>query len=493
MKIEIADIDAIIEKNKLPEVSNPVYINADKTPTDDGIFSYKIYGRPGSKRRKLQYAYIDLGRHFMHPLAYKEFSRICSQASAIVTGAKNFSVSSRGELLEDEKGGTGIEWLYSNWDKIKFDDRNNRSRSNRIELLKLYKRNEIFCTKWITVPAFYYDINFTKELSRISIDEIGDMYVGLISKCQSLKNEGGFFTTYALEGKIQEQLVQIMDYFIGKIAKKNGLIHATMLGKNIDYTTRAVISAEHIAAAPTYKDTMIKFEEVGIPLYQMAALALPFVSYEFKALFNELGEDYYLVEESHGKYTQVAFESLSTDYAERFIANYARTREFRTEPFFILKSDGKPLDFKDFGFFGELGRPINNTDILYYITKEAIKDKHVLVTRYPLEDYRNVSCHRPVIITTEATTKIGDDPFYPDFSVTPVKWNDTAQLHPAVLKAMDADFDGDTVVIKMLFTKEANAEIEKYIYSPKNITDLTGGVSRKIGSEPVQALYTLTY
>jgi hypothetical protein len=58
---------------------------------------------------------------------------------------------------------------------------------------------------------------------------------------------------------------------------------------------------------------------------------------------------------------------------------------------------------------------------------------------------------------------------------------------------MDADFDGDTVVIKMLFTKEANAEIEKYIYSPKNLTDLTGGVSRKIGSEPVQALYTLTY
>ena len=496
MKIELADIDAIIEKNKLPEVSNPVYINADKTPTDDGIFSYTIYGRPGSKRRKLQFAYIDLGKHFMHPLAYKEFSRICSQASAILTGTKRFTVSARGELIEDEKGGTGIEWLYTNWDKLKFDDRNNRSRSNRIELLKIYKRNQIFCTKWITIPAFYYDINFTKELSRISIDEIGDMYVGLISKCQSLRGEGGFFTTYALEAKIQEQLVAIMDYFIGKIAKKNGLIHSTMLGKNIDYTTRAVISAEHMGDADHYDEVPVLFEEVGVPLHQMAALALPFVSYEFKALLRGLNEDAFLVEESHGKFTQVNFESMSTDFAETFVANFARTREFRVEPFFVKKSDGKPLDFTSYHAFESLGtlkREMNNTDILYYLTKLAIQGKHIIVTRYPIEDYSNISCHRPVILTTEAVTTVGDDRFYPDFSVTPVKWNETVQLHPAVLKAMGADFDGDTVTLKMVYTTEANRELEDYIYSPKNITDLTGDVSRKFGAEPIQALYTLTY
>jgi len=492
MKIELANIDTIIEKNKLPEVSNPVYINADKTPTEDGIFSYTIYGRPGSKRRKLQFAYIDLGKPFMHPLAYKEFSRICSAASAILTGTKTFSVSARGEIVEDPKGGTGISWLYANWDKIKFDDRNNRSRSNRIELLKIYDKKHIFCTKWITIPAFYYDINFTKELSRISIDEIGDMYVGLISKCQSLKNEGGFFTTYALEAKIQEQLVLIMDYFIGKIAKKNGLVHSTMLGKNVDYTTRGVISAEHIADADTYDQATVLFEDVGVPLHQAAALALPFVSYEFKAMLREVNEDSFLVEESHGKYTQVSFESMSTDVAERFVANFARTREFRTEPFFILKSDGKPLDFSSLGYFGELKRPLNNTDVLFYLTKEAMKDKHIIVVRYPIEDYRNISCHRPVILTTEATTEVGGIKNYPDFSVTPIKWNETIQLHPAVLKAMGADFDGDTVTLKLVFTKEANAELEKYIYSAKNVTDLTGDVSRKFGAEPIQALYTMT-
>jgi len=492
MKIELANIDAIIEKNKLPEVSNPVYINADKTPTDDGIFSYKIFGRPGSKRRKLQFAYIDLGKPFMHPLAFKEFSRICSASAAIMTGTKNFSVDSRGEIVEDPKGGTGIAWLYANWDKIKFDDRNNRSRSNRIELLKIYDKKHIFCSKWITIPAFYYDINFTKELSRISIDEIGDMYVGLISKCQSLKNEGGFFTTYALEAKIQEQLVQIMDYFIGKIAKKNGLIHSTMLGKNVDYTTRGVISAEHIAEADTYDQAVVRFEDVGVPLHQLAALALPFVSYEFKAFLRGMNEDFFLVEETHGKFVQVGFESMSTDVAEKFVANFARTREFRTEPFFVLKADGKPLDITEWPMFKDLKRPINNTDILYYLTKLAIADKHIVVVRYPIEDYRNISCHRPVILTTEATMQLGDDKNYPDFSVTPVKWNETIQLHPAVLKGMGADFDGDTVTLKLVFTKEANAELEKYIYSAKNVTDLTGDVSRKFGAEPIQALYTMT-
>ena len=500
MKIKLANISELVEKNQLPEITNPVYVNADKTPTDDGIFSYKIFGRPGSKRRKLQFAYIDLGRPFLHPVAYRELCRICSATASIIGGTKTYTISSTGEIVEDEKGGTGLGWLYKNWEKIKFKDRDNKSRKNRIELLSSYDKNTLFCDKWITIPAFYYDLNFTREMSRITIDEIGDLYVGLLSKCQSLKNESEFFTSFALEAKVQEQLVAAYDYFIGKIGKKSGILHGTLLGKNTDYTSRGVITAESFENAQTYNDAAVKFEDIGVPLYQLASLALPFVSHELRLMLGDVGTDNFTVQLSKGRAVQVGYSSLSSDYAEKFVANFARTKKFREEEFFIKDSEGKALPvLNNIHYFESLGRPVTNTDVLYYIVKRIIKDKHILCCRYPLEDYRNVSFHRPVILTTEQTIAFNGsgeesetDYLYPDLKSKPVKWNDTIQIHPSVLEGMGADFDGDTVTLKLIFSKEANAEIENYIYSPKNISDLTGSISRSFGKEPILAMYEFT-
>ena len=63
------------------------------------------------------------------------------------------------------------------------------------------------------------------------------------------------------------------------------------------------------------------------------------------------------------------------------------------------------------------------------------------------------------------------------------------------LKALGGDYDGDMLYLKGLFTKEANLEAEKLIYSKSNILNASGGGSRgitKIGKEAIMTLFELT-
>lgn len=63
------------------------------------------------------------------------------------------------------------------------------------------------------------------------------------------------------------------------------------------------------------------------------------------------------------------------------------------------------------------------------------------------------------------------------------------------LKAMGGDFDGDTTYMKGVFSKEANEEAEKLVYSKTNILGADGLPSRaifKIEREATITLYALT-
>lgn len=48
MKTDIMNIDKFIKVNDIKEVSNPILFDKGYYPTTDGIFSYEIFGRPGS-------------------------------------------------------------------------------------------------------------------------------------------------------------------------------------------------------------------------------------------------------------------------------------------------------------------------------------------------------------------------------------------------------------------------------------------------------------
>ena len=496
MKIDLPNIDEIIKSNNLPEITNPVYIEGSNIPTADGLFSYELFGRPGSTRRRLQYGWIDLGRPFLHPTAYKQMQKLFTKLPDLVAGRKNFSVGTNGIIVEDEKGGTGLEWLYKNYEKINLDDRGSRSRSKRTSLFKLFPKNRIFTSKWITVPPFYFDINLRTGDSARSIDELGSMYIKLISVAKMLKNEGQFFSAYSSEFNIQSTLVEISDYFCNRIAKKQGIIHKDILGKNIDYSTRTVISCAPIRNANSYHDLLVPYGHVGIPLHQLAALFMPFVVAEMQARCQSLST--YKMYISNGKGLAMldnTIDQISSTHFEKLIKFYAKSPENRLQRFILETQEG--ANIMDEAYEKEFGRKYLLIDFLYACVQAVIKDKFVIMVRFPLEDYRNVEPFKPVILTTEETLPeihIYGQTYknYPDVKAKKLHWIDSSMPNSTTLPAFDGDFDGDTMSLKGVFSQEANEELARSIASPLMLMNPAGGQSREIQKEALVSLYGLT-
>jgi len=498
MQLVLPDINKIVEQNRLPEVTNPVYLDGSNTPTSDGIFSYELFGRPGSAKRKFQFGYIDLGKPFIQPLAYVQMAKLFSKLPDIINGTKNFVIGKDGILIEDqEKGGTGIEWLYKNFERINFDDRGTASRKKKIEIFTAYSKDEIFTSKWLIIPPFYFDINLRSAEGARSIDELGSLYIKLLSMSKILKNEGAFFTAYSMEYTIQDTLVQIYKLLSNKIAMKTGLIHSSILGKNIDYTVRGVISTPIIRKANSYREQQVPYGYVGVPLYMVATAMFPFMISELEKFMQSMNAYKVLISNSAGhEIIEDTIDNISSTNYEKLIKLYAKSPENRMQEFKVETPDGANAlaSFEKF-----LGRPFTITDLLFIAASECVKDKFVLFTRYPITDYRSICPYKTTILTTEATCHMRlldsdrfDYRFYPDFSKKPISWIDSIRPHFSYLTGFGADFDGDTMSLKYVYSQEANLELAKNFYNPMLFLDPNGGDSRGLIKDSILSLYEMT-
>lgn len=152
MKINIFNVDKFVEVNMLREVSDPVLLERDKTPTTNGLFSYEIFGRLGSASRKTTFAYIDLKGHYLHPLVYKNLKRLDRKIEECIMGDGTFSINENGELVRDVNGENGIDFLYKNWSKLKFKKTQSNERNERVRMIESLAKNEIFMSKQIVMP-----------------------------------------------------------------------------------------------------------------------------------------------------------------------------------------------------------------------------------------------------------------------------------------------------------------------------------------------------
>jgi DNA-directed RNA polymerase beta' subunit len=238
MQIDLIPVEKFIKLNKLQEITNPVIFEKGSIPTTDGLLSTDIFG-VSTKDRKDTYAYISLNGHFLHPFIYKMLKRMNRKFEAIVNGTKNFIIDEEGKLVEQEDGSTGLEYLYKNWEKIKFEKNESRMRSERIDLLSATDKNELFTQYWIIIPAFYRDVNVQIGNKIGGYEEINEFYAKLIRFASMINNTNNFnFVLEITRGKMQQMLEQIYDKLKGKIEKKQGIIKKSLLGKNVDYGAR---------------------------------------------------------------------------------------------------------------------------------------------------------------------------------------------------------------------------------------------------------------
>ena len=275
MRITTFDMDEFVKINNLKEVTSPVLFERGGVPNPDGLISNEIFG-VSTKSRKETFAYIDLKGHFFHPHIYKVIKRVFRNIDKIVNGEDYYSITKEGQLVKDpENGETGIDFLYDNWEKIKWKGNAGMS-MERTNLISKTPKKEVFWTKILVIPAFYRDIKTAKGGGGETSD-LNNLYVKLIRMAALLEDRDMFdFAFHGTNYNVQNIMVSIYDYFKDKLDKKNGMLRKYLLGKNVDYCVRTVISAPlFIEDDPT--NNMVDFRHSAIPISQICSLCYPFM------------------------------------------------------------------------------------------------------------------------------------------------------------------------------------------------------------------------
>ena len=418
LKLEIMDIDKFIKVNDSTKpITNPVFYSRDNVPTDDGLLSNKIFGITQADRAGI-FGYIDLADWYIDPSCYKCWTRIDKNIKAVVHKTAKFIINSSGELVEDENGNNGIKWLKANISKIKFKSSESLKRDLRIRYLEK-NRHLMFINKYLVIPPYYRDTNTGKR--SVGVGGVNKLYSSLIVATNSTKatQEYGFDMSGAMQGRVQEILLNIYDWFVGNsnstiqtdpgvgLSGKTGIIKRANQSKTSNYAARLVISAPELKVYRP-ENMMVDFDHAAIPLAATIACSRYFVQFYVRRFFEQefIGTELYPVIGEDGKVQyrkpkdpliNFSDERIKTEM-EKFI-NGVNNRFIPVEiPVENMEEGEKPYYMTFRGMYKK-DNPVNDSiynrrltwcDIFFMAATEAVKDKMAIITRYPVKSLRHV-------------------------------------------------------------------------------------------------------
>jgi hypothetical protein len=527
-QIEQLDQERLVKVNDIQQVSNPTMFNATGGLTADGLLSNEIFGITKETRANIP-AYINLEEYFIQPYFYKIWLKIDKNLKAVIYETKNFRIDSKGYLVEDENGGTGIKFLKNNIDKIKFKD------TKKDAMLKVLMTNKsvMFTKKIIIIPPYYRDVN--NNNGRMGVGEINKLYTNLINNVRALResNDYGLTMSGGIRGKIQDSILQIYNWFtIGEavaggehtgsgIFKKFGITKRSVMSKTTDYSARLVLSAPSINV-DSLDELMVDMDYCSVPLSAVCVIFYPYMLFNLRQMFNNIfgGKTYYDYTDKNGKLQRVELLNpqieFSDDRFEKEINKFIHGYSNRLEIINIPNVEGKRLglEFKGYNIskddyengLRETGAPIKRhltwCDMLYIAACECVKDKMVLITRYPIDSYFNqFSCKANVASTVDTEPMVVNGEFYRWYpkireedigSNTSNKFIDTCSIANPFCPLMGADYDGDQITISGVFSVEANKELLEHSKANSQFITLSGTNGRVASGEAIQAMYNLT-
>jgi hypothetical protein len=530
MLMDVADNNEYIKINGLQEITtNNIFQGTSSKPDPDGIGSYEIFGNPGTRERKMTFAYIDLGDDFVHPLAFDTLVFLKRSIKDIVYGQGEFFIKegkifkSGSKTSPDPKAdiGNGVPWLKRNLSKIIFEKPDMSSIvRDRISFIKHLKPEEIFINKWLIIPPYYRDIDISKSNKK---NDINILYQGLIAQTSLIKTGLGLFGSGSVTDthrKIQDKLNEIYLYFMNFQTGTKTFIQQHVMGKSIDYASRMVISTPKIQAKNSH-DMEVDFSHSAVPLSMVLECFAPFIVYGLKKFVNDkIAGSAYIYQLEKGVFTRIELAShwsevLLSENIKKMINIYTDSKERRLDPFLIETADGRkiPLGYINEDLNMTVGsakgindgdttiKPLTLCEIFYIVAINTVRDKSILITRYPIEDYHNIYPSLMNIIPFSNTASVTiDQTVYPRFPIISKsdiqnekissRFIDTMRLFPSYLSALGADMDGDQISVQGVFTR--NSGSKEYVYSKTNIVNIGGGTMRSTGQITAHTMYALT-
>ena len=473
LKTEVLDVEDFIKVNNVQEIKDPIFFARNNVPTPEGLLSNEIFGITKEERSNI-FGYIDLYDWFLHPLAYIEWSRMDSRIKDIVFGTKKFIINSHGDFEESEDGKTGVKFLKDNFSKIKIKSTESTKRDNKIKFLKDNEKY-IFIKKYIVIPAYYRDANSGAD-GRVGVGELNRYYSSLIIAVRSLREtqEYGLSMSDATKGRVQETLVHIYNSLCGTgseetdgigLSKKFGIIRTSVMSKTADQGSRLVISAPNIKAE-NIENLMVDTEHCALPLASALVNFKPFIIFNVKRFFdNEFASNpTHTMKNDKGETITVEVKNPEMVFSDteiesqmnKFIHGYSK----RLTPIKVPLTNGKTAYciFKGQNVKSEdlevsknalQSRRLTWCDVFYMAAVEATRDKHVLITRFPMDSYWNEFPAKIRISTTKETEPIlvgaSYYPWYPKIREEDVDTNtgnlfiDTLQFTNLNLKSIGGE------------------------------------------------------
>lgn len=502
--VDMLEMERFVNVNALQPITNPVYID-HKSFTNDGLLSNEIFGVSQEDRRN-RFAYIDLAPyHYMNPLAATKLASYDRKLSDALYARGTYKLTKEGALVEDPNGDSGPEFVYRIWGKVKVREKTTETTK---EIQKFFEkpRELLFITKYPVIPPFYRDINVNEVSASKSSNIINSKYSSIISYTQSMATYTDTFgnMTRLTQARVQTLICDIYQELMVKEVKgqpsKFGMLRRSLAGKNLPYTARLVITAPNLKKDSVDR-VQVKFGYATIPLPYICSLFMPFMIHNLKEYFESefiRGGKYELQNGEFTTFTETYDENAITGMITKFI-NSPGTRfdKMITPP----DVNGRRYEMVLRGRFNKdntsFTRPATITDILYIVATETVKDKHVHITRYPMDNPNGQNPYRIMVATTIETqpVTIGDTvyEFYPIIKGDPLNsFMATCQISNTMIGPMGADFDGDQVSCRACWTKEANEDAERYINSNAYIIDIRGKTMRDLTKDFILAAYVFT-
>ena len=523
LQVSLLDVDDFVKKNNLVEITNPVIFDASSNPTSDGLLSNTIFGITKESRAST-FAYISLKKKFLQPLVYRIWSKVDSKIKSVIHGIGTYSIDKSGNIIEDPKGDNGIDFLRKNLDKIKFRETDSIKRERYVKFLNDNRKN-FFTDKLIVIPPFFRDIKV--DGGKISVGDINKLYINVMVSASAIgdSTEYGFSIGKSVEGRLQEGLIEIYKWFgtgtdsnpNGGLPGKFGVIRRANLSKTTDYATRLVMSAPKLDVE-NMEDIRADFDYSVLPMTSAAANFFPFVIFHMRRFFeNEfIGDTKYPIIDKDGTIIYGEIEDYQIQFSDealkkeldRFIHGYSD----RFRPVKVLcrvKGKQEYLDLKWKGFYKEPDvkalkneRPLTWCDVIYMACEEAVKDRMILITRYPIDTFYNEFATKIRLSSTiETEEAVFDNVVYTHYPKirkedigkdTSSSFIDTMNICNGYLDSIGGDYDGDMVTIKGVYTDEANAELKKQLASNIHFINLGGNPVISTSKESIQALYAMT-
>lgn len=523
LQVSLLDVDDFVKKNNLVEITNPVIFDTSSNPTSDGLLSNTIFGITKESRAST-FAYISLKKKFLQPLVYRIWSKVDSKIKSVIHGIGTYSIDKSGNIVEDPKGDNGIDFLRKNLDKIKFRETDSIKRERYIKFLNDNRKN-FFTDKLIVIPPFFRDIKV--DGGKISVGDINKLYINIMVSASAIgdSTEYGFSIGKSVEGRLQEGLIEVYKWFgtgtdsnpNGGLPGKFGVIRRANLSKTTDYATRLVLSAPKLDVE-NMEDIRADFDYSVLPMTSAAANFFPFVIFHMRRFFeNEfIGDTKYPIINKDGSIIYGEIEDYQIQFSDemlkkeldRFIHGYSD----RFRPVKVLcrvKGKQEYLELKWKGFYKEPDakalqkeRPLTWCDVIYMACEEAVKDRMILITRYPIDTFYNEFATKIRLASTiETEEAVFDDVVYTHYPKirkedigkdTSSSFIDTMNICNGYLDSIGGDYDGDMVTIKGVYTDEANAELKKQLASNIHFINLGGNPVISTSKESIQAIYAMT-